>query len=258
VSDTPILRLRGVNKSYGDLHVLRDLDIDIPAGQKVSVIGPSGSGKSTLLRLVMTLERPDSGTIEIEGDPIWEIKKGDVPIAADERHLRRVRGKVGMVFQHFNLFPHMNALRNVTEAPIHVLRKPKAEAEAEARKLLNMVGLADKTDAYPAQLSGGQKQRVAIARALAMHPKVMLFDEVTSALDPELVGEVLRVLRTLTRQGGMTMLIVTHHMRFAQDSSDRVLFFDQGQILEDGDPEQIFTNPTEARTRQFLRAILEE
>ena len=255
--DTNIVRMSKVNKSYGDLHVLRDLDIEIPAGQKVSIIGPSGSGKSTLLRLLMTLEKPDSGEIEVEGEPMWHMRKNGQVVDADEAHLRAVRGKLGMVFQHFNLFPHMSVLRNLTEAPVLVLKSPKDQAEAEARELLDMVGLSDKVDAYPSQLSGGQKQRVAIARALAMRPQVMLFDEVTSALDPELVGEVLSVLRTLAHQSDMTMLIVTHEMRFAQDSSDRILFFDQGCILEDASPDQIFTDPTEDRTREFLQAVLD-
>ena len=255
---TPIVRITKMNKSYGDLHVLRDLDIEVPAGQKVSIIGPSGSGKSTLLRLLMTLEKPDSGEIEIEGEPMWHMRRNGDLVEANEAHLRSVRGKLGMVFQHFNLFPHMNVLRNLTEAPILVRKVPKDQAQAEARELLDMVGLSDKVDAYPAQLSGGQKQRVAIARALAMRPKIMLFDEVTSALDPELVGEVLNVLRDLAHQSDMTMLIVTHEMRFAQDSSDRTLFFDYGRIHEEGDPKRIFTNPTQDRTREFLRAILEE
>ncbi|MDX1524269.1 MAG: amino acid ABC transporter ATP-binding protein, partial [Anaerolineae bacterium] len=175
---------------------------------------------------------------------------------AREKHLRRVRGKIGMVFQHFNLFPHMTALRNVTEAPVHVLRMPKGDAEERAKELLNKVGLADKMEHYPSQLSGGQKQRVAIARALAMRPKVMLFDEVTSALDPELVGEVLNVIRELAEEGDMAMLLVTHEMGFAREVSDRVVFFDKGQVVEQGPPADIFNNPKNERTKSFFSAVL--
>jgi polar amino acid transport system ATP-binding protein len=253
----PIIRLRQVHKSYGPLPVLRGIDLDIPPAQTVSVIGPSGSGKSTLLRLLMTLERPDSGALEIDGESPWLRLKGGLEVPADETHLRRVRGKVGMVFQHFNLFPHMTALGNVTEAPVHVLGLAPREAQARALEHLEMVGLADKAAAYPAQLSGGQKQRVAIARALAMQPKVMLFDEITSALDPELVGGILELLRALAEKRTMTMVIVTHHMAFAESSSDRVLFFDGGVIVEDGAPAEVFHHPRQARTRRFVEAVLE-
>jgi polar amino acid transport system ATP-binding protein len=208
----------------------------------------------------MTLERPDAGTIEIDGELLWHERKsgrGDQLVPASERHLRHMRTKIGMVFQQFNLFPHMQVVRNVMEAPLRVLSMPKDEAEAQAKNLLNMVGLSHKLDAYPAQLSGGQQQRVAIARALALKPKVMLFDEITSALDPELVGEVLQVLRDLTHSRDMTMLIVTHEMRFARESSDRVVMFDHGKIIEDGPPESLFTDPTHERTRAFLKAVLE-
>ncbi|OGA40076.1 MAG: ectoine/hydroxyectoine ABC transporter ATP-binding protein EhuA [Betaproteobacteria bacterium RIFCSPLOWO2_12_FULL_62_13] len=253
----PIIRLRGLRKYYGDLPVLRGIDLDVRAAETVSVIGPSGSGKSTLLRLLMTLERPDGGTIEIDGESLWTMERNGKRIPADSRHLRRVRRKVGMVFQHFNLFPHMTARGNVMEGPIRVLGMPHAEAAGHARRFLERVGLADKVDAYPAQLSGGQKQRVAIARALAMQPKIMLFDEITSALDPELVSGILRLLRELSEQGTMTMIIVTHHMRFAERCSDRVVFFDNGIILEDEPPEVIFRNPRHERTRKFLESILE-
>ena len=253
----PIVRFRAVSKAFGDVHVMREVDLDIPAGQKVAIIGPSGSGKTTLLRLLMTLEKPDSGTIEVEGE-LLGLRRVDGRLVPDNpRHLRSVRSKITMVFQHFNLFPHMTALQNVTEAPIHVLGLPRAEAEERAVALLGQVGLAAKAGSYPRELSGGQRQRVAIARALAMRPKIMLFDEVTSALDPELVGEVLRVLRDLAHQSGMTMLIVTHEMRFAADVSDRVIFMDKGLIVEDERPDKIFTAPSHERTKTFLRAIIE-
>ncbi|MBI4206103.1 MAG: ectoine/hydroxyectoine ABC transporter ATP-binding protein EhuA [Betaproteobacteria bacterium] len=252
----PIIRLRGVHKAYGELAVLRGIDLEVPAGQTVSVIGPSGSGKSTLLRLLMTLDRPDQGVLEIDGESPWTMEKNGSQQPADERHLRQVRGKVGMVFQHFNLFPHMSALHNVMEALLRVLRLPRTEAEARARERLSAVGLADKADAYPAHLSGGQKQRVAIARALAMQPKVMLFDEITSALDPELVGGILALLHEMSSKRTMTMVIVTHHMRFAESCSDRVVFFDEGVIVEDGAPKAIFHEPRHERTRRFVDAIL--
>ncbi len=253
----PILRLRGVSKSYGALRVLRDIDLDVAPLQRVAIIGPSGSGKTTLLRVVMTLERPEGGTIEVEGELLGHKRVGDRLVRDDERHLRQVRGKIGMVFQHFNLFPHMTALDNITEAPIQVLGLSREAARERALELLGMVGLEEKAQAYPRELSGGQQQRVAIARALAMRPKIMLFDEVTSALDPELVGEVLLVVRRLARESGMTMLIVTHEMSFAREISDRVIFMEDGRIVEDSRPEQIFTNPASERTRAFLRAVLE-
>jgi polar amino acid transport system ATP-binding protein len=195
--------------------------------------------------------------IEVEGEPLTHMQKNGELVLADERHLRRVRGKIGMVFQHFNLFPHMTALENCMEAPLHVLGMSKQEARERARDLLEMVGLADKTEHYPSQLSGGQQQRVAIARALAMRPKVMLFDEVTSALDPELVGEVLNVIRALGSEHNLTMLMVTHQMGFAREFADRVCFFYQGKIAEQGPPDQLFAAPRNERTRQFLSAVLE-
>jgi polar amino acid transport system ATP-binding protein len=246
-----------VTKSYGTNVVLREIDLEVPVDQKVAVIGRSGSGKTTLLRLIMTLERPDSGSIEILGELLGS-KRVDGKLVADaERHVRRVRANVGMVFQHFNLFPHMTALQNVTDAPIHVLGMTKSAARERALELLSMVGLQDKTDAYPRNLSGGQQQRVAIARALAMQPKVMLFDEVTSALDPELVGEVLGVIRGLTEIRGMTMLIVTHEMQFAMRVADRVLFMEDGLIVEDGTPAVILGKPEHPKTQRFLRSILD-
>lgn len=252
----PIIKFQNIRKSYGDLVVLDNLNLEVMPNEQVAIIGPSGSGKSTLLRLLMTLERPDSGNIEVDGDSLWHTREDGKVLPPDRKHLREVRGKIGMVFQHFHLFPHMNVLRNITEAPVHVLGLPKKQAKERALKLLDMVGLSDKVDSYPDQLSGGQKQRVAIARALAMQPKILLFDEVTSALDPELVGEVLNVLRALAAKHDYTMLIVTHEMNFAREVSDRVCFFDRGRILEQDTPEQIFTEPRVERTREFLRAVL--
>jgi polar amino acid transport system ATP-binding protein len=251
------VRFERVTKRFGELTVLDELDLDVSRGEKLAIIGPSGSGKTTLLRLLMTLERPTGGEITIDGEPLWHMRRGDRLVDADEKHLRKMRAKVGFVFQHFNLFPHMTALRNVTEAPIRVLGMGKQAAEARARELLEMVGLAEKADSYPSRLSGGQQQRVAIARALAMEPEVMCFDEVTSALDPELVGEVLNVIRDLAERGNMTMLLVTHEMRFARQVSDRVAFFDKGRIVEIAPPERCFTEPEHERTREFLRAVLE-
>lgn len=253
---TPIVRFEEVTKAFGDLVVLNQLSLDVAPAEKVTVIGPSGSGKTTILRVLMTLEKPNSGVIYVEGEPLWHMEKNGALVDASEKHLRQVRGKIGMVFQHFNLFPHMTAFRNVSEAPIHVLKMPQDEAKARAAALLDKVGLADKHDHYPSQLSGGQKQRVAIARALAMRPKVMLFDEVTSALDPELVGEVLNVIRELAEEGEMALLLVTHEMGFAKEVSDRVIFFDNGKIVEQGDPKQIFENPRNERTKSFLGATL--
>jgi polar amino acid transport system ATP-binding protein len=252
----PAVRLRAVTKSYGASPVLSDLNCEVPTEQRVAVIGPSGSGKTTLLRLLIGLERPDNGTIEIDGE-LLGLKRVGERLVADEGQLRRVRAKIGMVFQHFNLFPHMTALENVMEAPVHVLRLSPAEARDRAMELLAMVGMPEKARAYPRQLSGGQQQRVAIARALAMRPKVMLFDEVTSALDPELVGEVLKVIRKLAQEGGMTMLIVTHEMSFAREIADRVIFMEAGKIVEDAEPGIVFNNPRNPRTRAFLRAIFE-
>jgi polar amino acid transport system ATP-binding protein len=254
----PMIRLTGVHKRYGTLEVLRGIDLSVAPGETLSVIGPSGSGKSTMLRVLMTLDRPDRGHIEIDGTSLWTEERQGRQVPASPAHVRRVRGKVGMVFQHFNLFPHMSALKNVMEAPVHVLGLGKTEARERAVHYLELVGLADKINAFPGQLSGGQKQRVAIARALAMRPKVMLFDEITSALDPELVGGILKILQDLAAQRTMTMIIVTHHMKFAERCADRVLFFDGGRIVEQGSPGELFRQPREERTRRFLKSMLEE
>lgn len=250
--EAPIVKYRNIHKKFGELHVLKGIDLDIYPGEKVAVIGPSGSGKTTIARLLMTLEEPTDGTIEVDGELLWhEVKKGRL-VRAGEKHLHRVRGKIGMVFQHFNLFPHMTILRNCMEAPVHVLGLSKEEAKQRAVDMLEKVGLADKVEAYPAQLSGGQKQRVAIARALVMKPKIMLFDEPTSALDPELVGEVLNVIAEIAEEGDMAMLLITHEMAFAREVADRVVFFDDGKIVEQGPPEKMFADPENERLRSFL------
>ena len=252
----PIVRFDKVSKRFGDLTVLKDLNFSVQPGEKVSIIGPSGSGKSTVLRVLMTLEPIDEGVVYVDGEPLWHESRNGQLIPASEAHLRNMRQKLGMVFQQFNLFPHMTVLRNIAEAPVRVLGLSRKEADTRALELLDMVGLADQAKKFPGQLSGGQQQRVGIARALAMRPKVMLFDEPTSALDPELVGEVLKVIERLADEHDLTMLLVTHEMEFARQISDRVLFFDQGAIKEQGDPETIFTNPSDPRTREFLHAVL--
>jgi polar amino acid transport system ATP-binding protein len=250
-----IVRFEDVVKNFGSLSVLDRLSLEVPAGEKLAIIGRSGSGKSTILRIIMTLEAIDAGCVEVDGIRL-PAGRGGVDDADDER-LRSVRSRVGMVFQHFNLFPHMTVLRNVTEAPRRVLGLAPEDAEERGRELLGMVGLGDKADAHPARLSGGQKQRVAIARALAMQPKLMLFDEITSALDPELVGEVLAVLRDLASRRDITMLLVTHQMSFAREFADRVAFVDQGRIVEDGSPDRILTDPADPRTREVLKLVLQ-
>jgi polar amino acid transport system ATP-binding protein len=248
--------MQGVTKAFGDNVVLDQLDLEVRGGEKLVIIGPSGSGKTTILRVLMTLEQPDEGVIQVGGEYLYHVEKGGKLVPAKPKDIRRVRRKIGMVFQHFNLFPHMTVLRNITLAPRKVLDISKEEADERGRKLLGMVGLADKVDAYPAELSGGQKQRVAIARALAMQPDLLLFDEVTSALDPELVGEVLNVLRTLATETDVTMLLVTHEMEFAREIGDRVVMFDRGKVVEAAAPAELFSNPREERTRSFLRAVL--
>jgi glutamine transport system ATP-binding protein len=238
---------RHLNKFFGSRHVLNDINFSVKRGECVAIIGPSGSGKSTLIRCLNYLETPTSGTIMIDGQELHG--------AITHAQLSMVRRELGMVFYNFNLFPHMTVLDNITLAPTRVRHVLKARAEENARALLAKVGLSDKADAYPSQLSGGQKQRVAIARALAMSPKALLFDEPTSALDPELVGEVLRVIRELAEEG-RTMVVVTHEMGFARSVADRVVFIDQGRIVEEGDPEEVFAHPKHERTRVFLDRIL--
>jgi polar amino acid transport system ATP-binding protein len=235
--------------------VLTDISFSVPKGEVVCIIGPSGAGKSTLLRCVNHLEAINDGTIYFEGKPVYRYTVNGKVHIDPERQVEAVRAQIGMVFQSFNLFPHLTALGNVIEAPIHVLREPVDTAQARGLAMLAKVGLLDKADAYPHQMSGGQQQRVAIARALAMNPKLMLFDEATSALDPELVGDVLRVMRQLANEG-MTMIVVTHEMDFAREVADRVVFMDFGNIVEDGPPGEVFTNPRSPRTRQFLQSIL--
>ena len=242
-----IISVRGLTKHFngGDLQALRGVDTDIHRGEVLVVIGPSGSGKSTFLRCLNLLELPTAGTITFEGTDITDPKV----------NINVHRQKMGMVFQHFNLFPHMTVLKNMTIAPIQLLKKSKEEAEKKAMALLERVNLADRAGAYPSQLSGGQKQRIAIVRALCMEPQVMLFDEPTSALDPEMVGEVLDVMKELARSG-MTMVCVTHEMGFAREVGDRVLFFDEGRIVEEGTPREIFADPKEQRTKDFLNKVL--
>ncbi len=239
------VRVNNLHKSFGRLEVLRGIDLEVREGEVVCLIGPSGSGKSTFLRCLNFLETPTSGEVEVDGHILTDGK-------AD---LNKIRENIGMVFQQFNLFPHLNVLDNITMAPLDRKKLDKAAAEQKARALLERVGLADKASVYPAQLSGGQQQRVAIARALAMDPDIMLFDEPTSALDPEMVGEVLAVMRQLA-DGGMTMVVVTHEMGFAREVADRVIFMDEGVIVEQGDPADIFANPREKRTSDFLNIVL--
>jgi len=240
-----VIKIEGLHKRFGQLHVLRGIDLQVSKGEVVVVIGPSGSGKSTLLRCINRLEVPNAGTVSVAGEPV----------PAGGKALDRTREELGMVFQRFNLFPHMTALRNVTIGPMKVRGLSAAKAEEMGLAVLTKVGLAEKAHAYPAHLSGGQQQRVAIARALAMEPKAMLFDEPTSALDPELVGEVLEVMKSLAREG-MTMMVVTHEMGFAREVANRVIFMDEGRIVEQGPPDQIFREPREERTKSFLRKVL--
>ncbi|HKL26920.1 MAG TPA: ectoine/hydroxyectoine ABC transporter ATP-binding protein EhuA [Desulfuromonadales bacterium] len=253
----PMVRFQKVTKRYGPLVVLDSLDLDVAEGEMVTIIGPSGSGKTTVLRMLMALETIDEGVIYVDGEPLTHMEKNGELVRASNKHLRRMRTSIGMCFQHFNLFPHMTALENCIEAPIQVLGLDKQEAIDRARDLLDMVGMLEKADEHPARLSGGQQQRVAIARSLAMRPKVMLFDEVTSALDPEVIGEVTQVIRKLVDKHNLTMLMVTHQMGFAKEISDRVCFFYDGSIEEQGPPSQLFDTPQKERTQQFLSAVLE-
>ena len=239
------ISVKKLQKSFGDLEVLKDINIEIREGEVVCMIGPSGSGKSTFLRCLNRLEKITAGDVVVDGHPISD----------PNININKVRENIGMVFQHFNLFPHLTVRENITLAPTELKLLNKADADKKAMELLNRVGLADKADAYPGQLSGGQKQRVAIARSLAMNPDVMLFDEPTSALDPEMVGEVLEVMKQLAADG-MTMVVVTHEMGFAREVADRVIFMDEGYIVEEGTPEEVFGNPREERTRSFLNKVL--
>ena len=240
-----MIYVKGLSKSYGDNQVIKNIDMHIAPGEKVVIIGPSGSGKSTFLRCLNKLETTTAGSIVIDGVNISEKKV----------NMNKVRENIGMVFQHFNLFPHMTVMENMVYAPIRVNKMPKDQAKEKALELLKLVGLTEKADVYPGKLSGGQKQRIAIARALAMEPKIMLFDEPTSALDPEMVGEVLDVMKELAREG-MTMVVVTHEMGFAHDVADRVFFIDQGVIMEQGTPEEVMDHPTNERTQSFLSKVL--
>ncbi|MFB6802980.1 amino acid ABC transporter ATP-binding protein [Peribacillus butanolivorans] len=244
-----MINIKNLHKSFGDLEVLKGIDLEVEQGKVIVLIGPSGSGKTTFLRCLNLLEVPTDGTIEID-QKLMEFKK-----TVSKRSITSFRSLTGMVFQNYNLFPHKTAVENVMEGPIIVKNIPKQKAKETAKALLTKVGLGDKVDFYPFQLSGGQQQRVGIARALAMEPKVMLFDEPTSALDPELVGDVLQVMKDLAKEERMTMVVVTHEMRFARDVADEVIFMDEGKIVERGTPEQIFTNPKEERTRRFLNMI---
>ena len=254
---TDMIRFEHVGKRFGDNVVLDGLDFAVQPGEFVTLIGPSGSGKTTILRLLMTLEQVSEGRIYVGGDCLSHMTRRGREMPADEKYQRRIRKRIGMVFQQFNLFPNMRVRQNITEGPIRSLGLPRAEAEDRADKLLDMVGIADKADAHPAQLSGGQQQRVAIARALAMQPDVLLLDEVTSALDPELVTGVLALLKDIATTTEITFLCVTHEMNFARDVSDRVMMFDGGRVLEDAAPDKLFTDPDHERTREFLRAVLE-
>jgi general L-amino acid transport system ATP-binding protein len=242
---TPAVSMKNVNKWYGKFHVLRDVNLDVAAGERIVICGPSGSGKSTLIRCINRLEEHQQGDIIVEG----------VPLTANLKDIDKVRSEVGMVFQQFNLFPHLSVLENCTLAPIWVRKTPKAQAEETAMKFLERVKIPEQAAKYPGQLSGGQQQRVAIARALCMNPRIMLFDEPTSALDPEMIKEVLEVMVDLA-EGGMTMLCVTHEMAFARQVADRVIFMDQGQIVEENTPAEFFTNPKSPRTKLFLEQIL--
>ena len=254
MSSTPLLSVSHLEKSFGDIKVLDDINLDVAKGETVAIIGPSGSGKSSLLRCINHLETPDAGTIRLDGEVISTPTGGWRKALQQHARLRNQRTQIGMVFQHYNLFPHMTALGNVMEGLLYIRKLPPAEARQRALDLLERVGLAERANLYPKNLSGGQQQRVAIARAMAMEPKLMLFDEATAALDPELVKEVLQVMRLLAEQG-MTMLVVTHEMRFAREVADTCIFMDQGRILEHGPARDIFDNPRNERMRRFLSLI---
>lgn len=254
MSRQAVIRAEGVSKLFGDNHVLKHIDMEVGQSEVVVLLGPSGSGKSTFLRCINNLERVDDGLLTVNGELSGYRRQGDTLYELSEKQIAKHREQVGMVFQRFNLFPHMTVLENIMLAPVKVKRANRQESMAHAIELLEAVGLPEKADAYPTQLSGGQQQRVAIARALAMRPSIMLFDEPTSALDPELVGEVLDVMKKLA-SGGMTMVVVTHEMGFAREVADRVVFMADGYIVETGTPEEIFGNPQHERTRAFLRSV---
>ncbi|KYH45882.1 amino acid ABC transporter ATP-binding protein [Branchiibius sp. NY16-3462-2] len=256
-TDKPLVRALNVTKSFHSTQVLKGIDIDVDSGEVVCLLGPSGSGKTTFLRCINQLETINGGRIWVDGELMGYDDRDGTLHRLNDKRIAQQRGEIGMVFQRFNLFPHKTALQNVAEGPIQVQKRPKAEAIAEARSLLERVGLAERADHYPAQLSGGQQQRVAIARALAMKPKLMLFDEPTSALDPELVGEVLDVMRELA-EAGMTMIVVTHEISFARDVADRVVFMDGGVVVEEGPSREVIARPQHERTKTFLRRILAE
>jgi polar amino acid transport system ATP-binding protein len=255
MSSEPMVKAEGVHKRFGRLEVLRGVSLEVRPGEVTCMLGPSGSGKSTFLRCVNHLERIDGGRLWVDGELVGYRQSGEKIYELREAEVARKRAEIGMVFQRFNLFPHMTALENVIEAPIQVKRRPKREATERAKELLKRVGLSDKLYAYPAQLSGGQQQRVAIARALAMEPKLMLFDEPTSALDPELVGDVLDAMRRLAQEG-MTMIVVTHEMGFAREVADTLVFMNDGVVVETGEPREMLANPQHERTRAFLAKVL--
>jgi polar amino acid transport system ATP-binding protein len=257
MADTaPMVLAQNVHKSFGRLEVLKGIDLEVQRGEVCVLLGPSGSGKSTFLRCINHLEKIDGGRLSVDGELVGYRQQGGKLYELKERETARSRAQIGMVFQRFNLFPHMTALGNIAEGPVQVLNESKASAHERARALLDRVGLGDKVDAYPAQLSGGQQQRVAIARALAMRPKLMLFDEPTSALDPELVGEVLDVMRGLAVDDHMTMVVVTHEIGFAREVADTVVFMDGGVVVERGEPKQVLSAPREERTKSFLSKVL--
>ncbi len=249
----PIVQYKEIHKSFGDTHVLKGINLDINPTEKLAIIGPSGSGKTTIIRLLMTLEEPSDGDIIVDGTNLWKIEAGGKEKKANEKHLSKVRNDIGMVFQHFNLFPHKTILENCVVPLVNVRKMNKKEAAELAENMLERVGLGDKYDSYPSQLSGGQKQRVAMARALVMKPKIMLFDEVTSALDPELVGEVLEVIRDLAEHEDMAMVLVTHEMDFALEIADRVLFLDEGVIAEEGTADEVINKSDNPRLQDFLK-----
>ncbi|WP_371636765.1 amino acid ABC transporter ATP-binding protein [Streptomyces zaomyceticus] len=252
---TAKVEIRNVHKNFGPLHVLRGIDLDVRAGGVTVVLGPSGSGKSTLLRTINHLEKVDSGTVSVDGTLVGYRRSGNKLYELRERDVLKQRTRIGFVFQNFHLFPHLTVLDNIVEAPVSALKRPRKEAEAAARRLLERVGLADKAESYPKQLSGGQQQRVAIARALALEPGLLLFDEPTSALDPELVGEVLDVIKDLAASG-TTMIVVTHEIGFAREVADTVVFMDEGRIVEQGPPAEVLDSPRHERTRAFLSKVL--